>query len=81
MAERESIARGKKKDIVCFLREERAKMVGEEKRELLENQTKVQLKYLGARDCKRRKQETRHAVTVIAQTLSFQPPCPPARLH
>jgi len=63
MAERESIARGKKKDIVCFLREKRAKVVGAEKRELLENQTKVQLKYSGARDCGTRKRRS-HVVTV-----------------
>ena len=79
MAERESIARGIKKDIVFFLREKRAKVVGDGKEELLEIQTKVQLKYSGARDCETREQRTRHVVTVIAQTLSFQPSCPPAR--
>ena len=51
MAQRESIARGKKKDIVCFLKEKRAKMVGERKERTVEIQTKAQLKYSGARDC------------------------------
>ena len=50
--ERESIARGKMKDIICFLREKRAQMVGErEKNELSKSKPNVQLKYEDARDC------------------------------
>ena len=49
-AERESIARGKKKDIMCFPREKRAKMVGEREEGTVGIRTNVQFKYSGARD-------------------------------
>jgi len=81
VTERESIARGKMKDIVCFLREKGAQMVGERKERTIEIQTNVQLKYVGARDCGMSKQLVthRHTATDRGSDPFFQLLCLPAR--